>query len=165
MFRFYFDGNEVQDPLNWDDFEENIVRDETIKGLLPRYDIKLSFNAGGYDYLYSIKKLNGFCNLVSLRVDFKCGDNYETILNGYIPISDCKFNRNKCIVECQVVDDNYGAMIVYLGSTLIGSFDSVGTYTFLFSASIFFVLNKSIILSFSSCKYTIIFIKTNPRLN
>jgi hypothetical protein len=111
MFRFYFDGNEVQDPLNWDDFEENIVRDETIKGLLPRYDIKLSFNAGGYAYLYGIKKLNGFCNLVSLRVDFKCGDNYETILNGYIPISDCKFNRNKCIVECQVVDDNYGARI------------------------------------------------------
>ena len=111
MFRFYFDGNEVQDPINWDDFEENIVRDETIKGLLPRYDVKLNFNGGGYDYLYSLKKSNGFCNLVSLRVDFKCGDNYETILNGYIPISDCKFNRNKCIAECQIIDDNYGARI------------------------------------------------------
>lgn len=111
MFKFYFDNIEVADPLNWDDFEENIVRDDTIKGLLPRYDIKLSFNAGGYDYLYSIKKSTGFCNLVSLRVDFKCGDVYETILNGYIPISDCKFNRNKCIVECQIVDDNYGARI------------------------------------------------------
>jgi len=111
MFKFYFDGNEVSDPLNWEEFEENIVRDDIIKGLLPRYDIKPIFNAGGYAYLSSLLKTSGFCNLVALRVDFKCGDVYETVLNGYIPISDCKFNRNKCTVECQVVDDNYGARI------------------------------------------------------
>ena len=111
MFKFYFDGNEVSDPLNWEEFEENIVRDDIIKGLLPRYDIKPIFNAGGYAYLSSLLKTSEFCNLVALRVDFKCGDVYETVLNGYIPISDCKFNRNKCTVECQVVDDNYGARI------------------------------------------------------
>ncbi len=111
MFKFYFDGNEVSDPTNWEEFEESIVRDEVIKGLLPRYDIKPIFNAGGYAYLSSLLKTSGFCNLVALRVDYKCGDGYETVLNGYIPISDCKFNRNKCTVECQVVDDNYGARI------------------------------------------------------
>ena len=31
MFKFYFDGNEVSDPLNWEEFEENIVRDDIIK--------------------------------------------------------------------------------------------------------------------------------------
>lgn len=111
MFRFYFNGTEVNDPINWDDFEENIVRDEAIKGLLPRYDIKLKFNGTAYDYLYSYKRENGFCNLVSLKIDYKCGDNYETVLNGYIPISDCTFNRNKFIVDCQIIDDNYGARI------------------------------------------------------
>jgi len=111
MFRFYFNGTEVQDPINWDDFEENIVRDDTIKGLLPRYDIKLTFTADGYDYLYSLKKSSGYCNLVDLRVDYKCGDGYKTILNGYIFISDCRFNKSRCTVEVQVTDDNFGARI------------------------------------------------------
>lgn len=111
MFRFYFNGTEVNDPINWDDFEENIVRDDTIKGLLPKYDIKLKFDAGAYDFLYSLKASTGYCNLVELRIDYKCGDQYETVLNGYIPISDCRFNRNRCVVECQVIDDNYGARI------------------------------------------------------
>lgn len=111
MFKFYFDGTEVQCPINWDDFEENIVRDDTIKGLLPRYDIKLQFIGNAYNYLYSLKQESGYCNLVDLRIDYKCGDNYETILNGYIFISDCKFNRNRCLVECPVTDDNFGARI------------------------------------------------------
>ncbi len=111
MFKFYFDGTEIQCPLNWDDFEESIVRDDLIKGLLPRYDIKLDFIGDAYNYLYSLKRESGYCNLVSLRVDYSCGSNYETILNGYIPISDCKFNRNKCLVSCQVIDDNFGARI------------------------------------------------------
>ena len=111
MFRFYFDGNEVENPINWDDFEENIVRDDTIKGLLPRYDIKLQFVGDAYNYLYSLKQQSGYCNLVDLRIDYKCGSNYETILNGYIFISDCKFNRNRCLVECPVTDDNFGARI------------------------------------------------------
>jgi hypothetical protein len=111
MFRFYFNGTEVNDPINWDDFEENIVRDDTIKGLLPKYDIKLKFDGGAYDFLYTLKASTGYCNLVELRIDYKCGDNYETVLNGYIPISDCRFNRNRCVVECQVIDDNYGARI------------------------------------------------------
>lgn len=111
MFKFYLDNNLVADPINWADFEESIVRDEEIKGLLPKYDVKLDFAGDGYEYLYSMKQQTGFCTLVSFKVDFKCGSQHNTILKGYIPISDCKFNRNKCIVSTQIVDDNFGARI------------------------------------------------------
>ncbi|MCW3082946.1 MAG: hypothetical protein JWP12_312 [Bacteroidetes bacterium] len=111
QFRFYLDGNLVSDPLNWDDFTETIERDDTIKGLLPKYEVKLNFSGGGYEYLYSQYKQNGFCKLVELKIDYRCGGGYKTALNGYIFISDCKFNLNKCTVECDVIDDNYGARI------------------------------------------------------
>lgn len=112
MFRFYLNNNLVSDAINWADFTETIERDDIINGLLPKYDVKLQFNAGGYTYLYDSFNTNGFCNLVELKVDYTCDSaNYKTILNGYIFLSDCKFNLNKCLVDCDVIDNNYGARI------------------------------------------------------
>lgn len=127
MFKFYLNNTLVSDPMNWSDFTETIERDEVIKGLLPKYEIQLKFNAGGYKFLYDLKQSAGFCNLVELKVQKQsCSLGlYSTILDGYIFLSDCKFNINKCTVECDVFDNNYGARIynnksisVYLDSSL-----------------------------------------------
>jgi len=90
MFKFYLNNIQVKDALNWFDFTETIERDEDIKGLLPKYEVKLNFGEDGYKYLSDLKSQNGFCQLVELKVDYKCSVGYETILNGYIFISDCK---------------------------------------------------------------------------
>lgn len=112
MFNFYLNNTLVEDPINWDDFEENIVRDDVINGLLPRYDIKLKFIGSGYEYLYNTTYLNGgYCQLVPLRIDILKDGNYVQYFTGYIFISDCIFFRNKGIVECTVIDDNFGARI------------------------------------------------------
>lgn len=112
MFKFYLNNTLVSDPLNWDDFSETIERDDRIKGLLPKYEIKLQFNAGGFKYLFDQLISGGFCQLVELRVDSSCdGKNYTTELTGYIFLTECKFNLNKCIVDCEVEDNNYGARI------------------------------------------------------
>jgi len=112
MFKFYLDTTEVSDPLNWKDFSETIERDDVLKALLPKYENKLQFTGGGYDYLYSKYKSDGFCNLVQINVDYSCdGGVYENVMEGYIFITDCKFNLNKCVVDCDVTDNNYGARI------------------------------------------------------
>jgi len=112
MFRFYLDNTLVSDPINWSEFSETIERDDVIKGLLPKYEVKLQFNSGGYDYLFSQLMSGGFCRLIELRVDYSCdGVNYTTELQGYIFLTECKFNLNKCIVDCEVEDNNFGARI------------------------------------------------------
>ncbi len=113
MFRFYLDNVLVPNALNWFEFTETIERDEILKALLPKYDVKLTFNGAGYAYLYSQYKTNGFCKLVELRVEEQCSVNsgYEIELEGLIFISDCTFNLNKCTAECSVMDNNYGAKI------------------------------------------------------
>lgn len=112
MFKFYLDNTLVEDPINWDDFSETIERDDTIKGLLPKYEVKLKFNGSGYEYLFNALLQSGFCRLVELRVDFATDSiNYNTILNGYIFLTESIFNLNKAIVDCEVEDNNYGARI------------------------------------------------------
>lgn len=112
MFRFYLDNNLVEDATNWDDFSETIERDDQIKGLLPKYEVKLQFNSSGYKYLFEKLFTSGFCQLVELRVDYACsGNNYKPMLTGYIFLTECKFNLNKCTVDCEVEDNNYGARI------------------------------------------------------
>ena len=113
MFEFYLNNTLVSDPVNWQDFTETIERDDIIFGLLPKYDVKLTFTGGGYNFLYTEYRTNGFCKLINLTVVYQCSQNApkETVLNGTIFISECKFNLNKCEVTCDVLDDNYGAKI------------------------------------------------------
>lgn len=111
MFRFYLDNILVSDPLNWSDFTETIERDETIKGLLPKYETQLTFNNDGYKYIYDSLYINGYCKLVELKVEYKCDSAYEVILEGFIFLSDCQFNLNKCTVACDVIDNNFAARI------------------------------------------------------
>lgn len=125
MFNFYLNNEIVPDPINWDDFTETIERDDTIKGVLPKYEQKLTFAGKGYKKLYDIRRQNGFCSIVELRVEQNTDGYFETILNGLIFISDCEFNLNKRLVECPVQDNNYSATIynnksieLYLDSTL-----------------------------------------------
>lgn len=138
MFRFYLDNNLVEDATNWDDFSETIERDDQIKGLLPKYEVKLQFNSSGYKYLFEKLFTSGFCQLVELRVDYACsGNNYKPILNGYIFLTECKFNLNKCTVDCEVEDNNYGARIyrnksikVYLDSNKTKNGEDLTTCSF-----------------------------------
>ena len=112
MFKFYLDNNEVSDPVNWEDFTETLEYDDTIKGVLPKYELKLNFVGGGYEYLYSKRVDAGFCQLIELKVMFACSDGtFKPLLEGYINIARCKFNLNKCYVECDILDNNFGALI------------------------------------------------------
>jgi hypothetical protein len=112
MFKFYLDNNQISNPVNWEDFTETLEYDDTIKGILPKYELKLNFVGGGYEYLYSKRVEAGFCQLVELNVEYSCADGtYKPLLEGYINIARCKFNLNKCYVECDVLDNNYGALI------------------------------------------------------
>lgn len=113
MFRFYLDNTLVTDPTNWGDFTETIEYDQILNALLPKYDVKLSFNGDGYAYLFGQRTTYGYCKVVTIKIDYQCSDNagYKTILNGTILISDCRFHENRCIVECDILDNNYGAKI------------------------------------------------------
>lgn len=107
MFQFFIDGKQYKDPLNWDSLVETIEYDTSMNFYGYKYDGKLIFTGDAYNYLYSKKKLNTFCYIADLKINQKCGSNYEQIFNGQIKIANCKFNLNKCTVECGIEPDGY----------------------------------------------------------
>lgn len=123
MFLFYFDGIKVTDPENWNTFTETIEYDDVIKGLLPSYKSKLNFTNDGYTYLYNRYKSDGYCYRVALRVDYKASGNTETLLKGYIIISDIVFDLETNTASCDITDNNYGA-IIYNNKNIKTSLDT-----------------------------------------
>lgn len=112
MFKFYLDNIEVIDPVDWDNFNESIVRDNEIKAILPKYENTLTFTGNGYAFLYNKYFENGFCKIVEIRVEEYCNSlNPTLVFRGSIFISDCIFNLNECTVECSITDNSYGARI------------------------------------------------------
>jgi hypothetical protein len=113
MFRFSFDDIVVSDPVNWVDFSETLEHDNEIKGVLPKYENRLKFSGGGYDYIYKKYLSDGYCTHVKFKVDQSCaGDgNFIRVFEGIVFVKDCKFNLNKCTVECEIEDNNYGARV------------------------------------------------------
>ena len=112
MLEFYLNNTRVTDPINWEDFDENIVRDYDVRGIVMKYNVDLKFGSDGYNFLYNIKQTSGFCNEIALRVMYRCGSNGLTqIMDAIIFVSDCRFNLNKCTAECPVEDNGYSALI------------------------------------------------------
>lgn len=111
MYTFYFDSTIVSNPLNFDELSEKIERVDALRGLFIKVDQTLKFTDDAYAYLFNIKQTNGYCNFVALKIYKTCDNVTKQIFTGNIRISDCKFNLSKCIVECPIEDDSYGARI------------------------------------------------------
>lgn len=110
--KIYLDGNLLADePSNFGDLEEVIERDENIRGLLPKYPTVLRFVGDGYDYIKSVYDANGFCDEIDVLIQIACNNEYVDYFKGKIFISAVTFNLSKCWCECQVSDNNYGAVI------------------------------------------------------
>ena len=112
MFRFYLDGNLVDDPIGWDGFQETIEFDDDLKGLLSKFRSKLTFFGDGYEYLRQQFDIQGYCHLVELEIREKCGADFLVIFEGYIFLSDVKFQiKEKCLAECSIQDRSFSAKI------------------------------------------------------
>lgn len=113
MFKFLFDDIEVNDPINWDTFSESLEHDDEIKGILPKYELKLSSNGKAYDYLYRKKFIvSGYCASTVFKILSSIdGINYNIKVEGIIYAKDCRFLLNEGVVEYEVEDNNYGAKI------------------------------------------------------
>ena len=109
--RFYLDGIEYDAPKGWENIQSKIVFDDDLQLLTRIEDVDLEF--GGDAYAFFKSKLNaGFCAVVDLRIDEKCGTNtFNQIIRGKIFVSDISFNERTCLAKCKMEDNSYFATI------------------------------------------------------
>lgn len=111
MYRYFLDGRQFDEPLEWEKWEETTSRDKEINGLLTTVDVDVEFYGKAYLYLYKIKQQDGINGRSLLEVDEWNGFGYNRIYRGTIFSASIEFNRTRRIAKASVEDDSYNARI------------------------------------------------------
>lgn len=109
--KVYLDNIELKTlPLGLENIQEVIELDLTIHGYVRFFELPLTFIKDGFHYLNNLKKTNGFCGKVEMRIEVP-SDQGTNIARGFLFLTDCSFNHtfNEC--EAEITDNTYGVFI------------------------------------------------------
>jgi hypothetical protein len=109
-FRHTINGTEVSEPKEWNTFEQEIVRDFERRTISIKYPGSTTFTLGGYRMLRDMFVADD-CGIVEYECTETCGDLTLLVVRANIILADCKWNLNRCEVECSLVDDGVDARI------------------------------------------------------
>jgi hypothetical protein len=109
--RFIIDGADRGQPLNADEFGFAINENVEINARIVSFDNDLIFDGGVYGYLFGKLDQTGFCNLIDVRVEYVCAGAWKKLVDGYIILSECNFDLDKCQVKTKVYDESFSTKI------------------------------------------------------
>jgi hypothetical protein len=109
--QFIIDGQDRGQPLNAKEFGVSITEVVEINARIVSFDNDLIFGNDMYAYLFDKLATSGFCNLVEVEVNYECSDDWVRLTNGYIVVSECNFDLDKCQVTTKVYDDTFSTKI------------------------------------------------------
>jgi hypothetical protein len=112
IIRHYINGTQVEEPVGWKDFEEELDRDVSERIIAVKYNTDLTFTGQGYDVLRGLYERDGFCSIITYQARQECGDSINTAAQGVIILADAEWNLTRCEVVVPVVDDALGAKIM-----------------------------------------------------
>lgn len=109
--QFLVNGQDRGQPLNAKDFGVSITESVEINARIVTFDNELIFGNDMYTYLFERLSDTGFCNLVEVEVDYECDGAWVKLTNGYIVLSECSFDLDKCQVKTKLYDDTFSTKI------------------------------------------------------
>lgn len=115
QLRVSLDGILLQDePIGLRNFEIEIVREDGFGGseqiLRDKTTTELAFVGDGYRYLCNLKR-NDFCDTSTVVVEYQCGNEYDVLFTGTIPISRISFDLTRCIAKTEIRDESFTGKI------------------------------------------------------
>lgn len=109
--RFILDGSDRGQPDNWKEFGATIQFQKDSGGVFASFDNDLTFSGNGFAYINS-KRSNGvFCDRISVTVVDSCNSDERVLTKGYILLTDCEFDHDKCTVKTKLLDDGFQTRI------------------------------------------------------
>jgi hypothetical protein len=109
--KFLIDGADRGQPTNADDFGVSITADDKINMRIVSFDNDLVFIGGTYEYIYNNLIETGGCSLITVEVQYLCAGIWKRLTNGYIIVSECTFDLDKCSVKTKLYDDSFSTKI------------------------------------------------------
>lgn len=108
---FLLDGQDRGQPLNWDEFGVTIQFQKDSRATFASFDSDLIFSGSAYNYISAAKDESGYCHLIDVEVLDTCNSQARSLVKGYIVLTDCEFDLDKCQVKTKLVDDSFQARI------------------------------------------------------
>jgi hypothetical protein len=109
--KFLIDGADRGQPTNAEDFSVNITEDTSINTRIVSFDNELVFVGGTYEYIYNNLIDTGGCSLITVEVQYLCAGIWKRLTNGYIIVSECTFDLDKCSVKTKLYDNSFSSKI------------------------------------------------------
>src|SRR6056297_4932 len=110
-FQFYINGNLITPPKNFDEFTEELIRDETKRHVYYDYPISLEFIGDGYELLDQQYKDNYNSQLEFKVVQTSSSQPATVLFDSFIKISNITFDLIREVAICQIDDTSYQAYI------------------------------------------------------
>jgi hypothetical protein len=118
-FRFRLNNQFVNEPNNWEDFEENFIRDETKRHVFFDYPISLDFIGDGYQYLDEVYQEN-YDSQTLFEVSEITESSEVVIFRTFIKTSNITFDLIRDIATTQIDDVVYQSYIFNNYSVEVG---------------------------------------------
>ena len=109
--KFLIDGADRGQPTNAEEFGVSISLDSAINARIFSFDNDLLFVGGVYQYIFDNLVETGGCSLIDVEVQYMCSGIWKRLTNGYIIVSECSFDLDKCQVRTKIYDDSFSTKI------------------------------------------------------
>lgn len=111
QLKFLLDGEDRGQPLNPEDFGFAIAEDDQIGARIVSFNNDLFFNRSAYQYLYGKVVDRSFCQLINVEVQYKCGLNWQKLVDGYIVVTETVFDLDRCQAKTKLYDESFSTKI------------------------------------------------------
>jgi hypothetical protein len=109
--RFLIDGADRGQPTNANEFGFTIAEESTINARIVSFNNELNFTAGAFEYIYNNLIDTGGCSLIDVEVQYICDGFWKKLTKGYIVVSECTFDIDRCSVSTKLYDDSFSTKI------------------------------------------------------
>ena len=109
--KFLIDGADRGQPTNAEEFGVSVSLDSNINARIVSFDNDLLFVGGMYQYIFDNLVETGGCSLIDVEVQYLCAGIWKRLANGYIIVSECSFDLDKCQVKTKIYDDSFSTKI------------------------------------------------------
>ena len=112
QIRFRLDGTVYGGIANPMDFGVTVAEEPTLQYRFVSFDNDIRFIGDGYAYLNNLIESDCGCDLVSVDVEYLCGQtSWQRLCTGFIILAECVTNYDKCEITTKLFDNTFATLI------------------------------------------------------
>jgi hypothetical protein len=112
QIRFRLDGTLYGGIANPMDFGVTIAEEPTLQYRFVSFDNDIKFIGDAYAYINNLIESDCGCDLVSVDVEYLCGQtSWQRLCTGFLILAECVTNYDKCEITTKLFDNTFATLI------------------------------------------------------